>query len=197
MNQFSAWLPSRRQLQQHLARLVDTLEGLLQRLRESIARTVGEAVANAVHEVTRRLSPVLGTAPARSGWHEREVAGTTHMNPNGTTGRLMPRTATGTTMRESARDARVALASCHVGRLPDRGLVVGPASGPPSALCSTTLGPDRGPGQLRRWAIRGRRPGRHRRRAAAPARPDRSGRHQRHGAGAMTAILKTTRPRLP
>ena len=52
MSQFTRWLPSRRQLQQHLARLVDTLEALVQRLRESIARTVGEAVTNAVHEVT-------------------------------------------------------------------------------------------------------------------------------------------------
>ena len=72
MSQFSTWLPSRRQLQQHLARLVDTLEGLLQRLRESIARTVGEAVANAVHEIIHRISQVAGTAPARPHWQERE-----------------------------------------------------------------------------------------------------------------------------
>ena len=72
MSQISHWLPSRRQLQQHLARLVDTLEALVQRLRESIARTVGEAVANAVHEVTRRLSRSAPDAPARSGWAERE-----------------------------------------------------------------------------------------------------------------------------
>ena len=72
MSQFTHWLPSRRQLQQHLARLVDTLEALVQRLRESIARTVGEAVANAVHEVTRRLGRSAPEAPARSGWAERE-----------------------------------------------------------------------------------------------------------------------------
>ena len=72
MSQFSAWLPSRRQLQQHLARLVDTLEALFQRLRESIARTVGEAVANAVHEITRRLSPPSLDPRERSGWHRRE-----------------------------------------------------------------------------------------------------------------------------
>jgi len=71
MSQFSAWLPSRRQLQQHLARLVDTLEALVQRLRESIARTVGEAVANAVHEVTQRLGRSAPEIPARSGWHQR------------------------------------------------------------------------------------------------------------------------------
>ena len=65
MSQFSTWLPSRRQLQQHLARLVDTLEALVQRLRESIARTVGEAVANAVHEVTHRLEPAAPEAPQR------------------------------------------------------------------------------------------------------------------------------------
>ena len=73
MSQFSAWLPTRRQLQQHLARLVDTLEALVQRLRESIARTVGEAVANAVHEVTQRLGRSAPQAPARSGWAEREA----------------------------------------------------------------------------------------------------------------------------
>jgi len=72
MNRYSAWLPSRRQLQQHLARLIDTLETLMQRLRESIARTVGEAVANAVHEVTRRLSPSSLDPRERSGWHQRE-----------------------------------------------------------------------------------------------------------------------------
>ena len=72
MNRYSAWLPSRRQLQQHLARLVDSLEALVQRLRESIARTVGEAVANAVHEVTRCLSRSAPDAPARSGWAARE-----------------------------------------------------------------------------------------------------------------------------
>ena len=72
MNRYSAWLPSRRQLQQHLARLVDSLEGLVQRLRESIARTVGEAVANAVHEITRRLSPASLDPRERSGWHRRE-----------------------------------------------------------------------------------------------------------------------------
>ena len=72
MSQFSAWLPSRRQLQRHLARLVDSLEGVLQRLRESIARTVGEAVANAVHEIIHRLSQVPGNAPARPSWQERE-----------------------------------------------------------------------------------------------------------------------------
>ena len=72
MNQFSAWLPSRQQLQRHLARLVDTLEGLLQRLRESVARTVGEAVANAVHEIIHRISQVPGTAPGRSCRQERE-----------------------------------------------------------------------------------------------------------------------------
>ena len=72
MSQFSTWLPSRRQLQQHLARLVDTLEALVQRLRESIARTVGEAVAAAVHEVTRRLGHSGPEAPPRSAWAERE-----------------------------------------------------------------------------------------------------------------------------
>ena len=72
MSQFTRWLPSRRQLQQHLARLVDTLEALVQRLRESIARTVGEAVASAVHEVTRRLSPPSLDPRERSGWHRRE-----------------------------------------------------------------------------------------------------------------------------
>ena len=71
MNQFSAWLPSRRQLQQHLARLVDTLEALVQRLRESIARTVGEAVANAVHEITQRLGHSAPNS-ARSAWADRE-----------------------------------------------------------------------------------------------------------------------------
>ena len=188
MSQFSAWLPSRRQLQQHLARLVDTLEALVQRLRESIARTVGEAVANAVHEVTRRLSPPSLDPRERSGWHRRESWDDANMNPNGTTGRLMPGTATGMTMhREFARDARLALASCHVGRLPDRGLVVGPASRPLSRPHFHQPGPDRGPGQLRRRANRWRRPGRHRRRVAALARPDRSGRQQRHGAGPLTA----------
>ena len=71
MSQFSAWLPSRRQLQQHLARLVDTLEALVQRLRESIARTVGEAVANAVHEITLRLGHSAPNS-ARSAWADRE-----------------------------------------------------------------------------------------------------------------------------
>jgi hypothetical protein len=75
MSQISHWLPSRRQLQQHLARLVDTLEALVQRLRESIARTVGEAVANAVHEVTHRLSRLPRHAPARPSWQEREPSG--------------------------------------------------------------------------------------------------------------------------
>ena len=72
MSVISPWLPSRRQLQQHLARLVDTLEALVQRLRESIARTVGEAVASAVHEVTRRLGHFGPDTPARSAWAERE-----------------------------------------------------------------------------------------------------------------------------
>ena len=63
MSQFSAWLPSRRQLQRHVARLVDSLESLLQRLRESIARTIGEAVANAVHEVTQPLGPLRAADP--------------------------------------------------------------------------------------------------------------------------------------
>jgi hypothetical protein len=72
MSQFTRWLPSRRQLQQHLARLVDTLEALVQRLRESIARTVGEAVANAVHEVTYLLIRSSPDAPARSGQPARE-----------------------------------------------------------------------------------------------------------------------------
>ena len=72
MSQISTWLPSRRQLQQHLARLVDTLEALVQRLRESIARTVGKAVANAVHEVTHRMSQLPRTAPARPYGRERE-----------------------------------------------------------------------------------------------------------------------------
>ena len=75
MSQISRWLPSRRQLQQHLARLVDTLEALVQRLRESIARTVGEAVASAVHEVTRRLGHSGPDAPPRSAWADRESWG--------------------------------------------------------------------------------------------------------------------------
>ena len=65
MTPFCTWLPSRRLLQQNLARLVDTLEALVQRLRDSISRTVGEAVANAVHEVTHRLT--ASHAPLRHG----------------------------------------------------------------------------------------------------------------------------------
>ena len=106
MSQFSAWLPSRRQLQQHLARLVDTLEALVQRLRESIARTVGEAVANAVHEITHRLSPAAAERPGAVRLATSANRGTTGMNPNGTTDRLMPRTATGTTMCREFRPRR-------------------------------------------------------------------------------------------
>ena len=47
-------------------------ESLLQRLRESIARTVGEAVANAVHEIIHRLSQVPGSDPAQPYRQERE-----------------------------------------------------------------------------------------------------------------------------
>ena len=105
MSQFSTWLPSRRQLQQHLARLVDTLEALVQRLRESIARTVGEAVANAVHEVTQRLGrsrrrPRRG--PAGTGANR----GTIRMSLNGTTARLTTGTATGMTRRPKVRSWR-------------------------------------------------------------------------------------------
>jgi len=56
MSPSTGWQPSRRQLQKYLACLVDTLEALVERLRESIARSVGEAVANVVHEVTLILT---------------------------------------------------------------------------------------------------------------------------------------------
>ena len=63
----------------HLSRLIETLEGVIARLRESLARTVGEAVANAFHDLTCRLtgsSPPSRSPPSwdddrtYSGWDE-------------------------------------------------------------------------------------------------------------------------------
>ena len=192
MSRFSAWLPSRRQLQQHLARLVDTLEALVQRLRESIARTVGEAVANAVHEVTRRLSPASLDPRERSGWNRRESWEDDRHYSEWDDG---PAYASDRYRDDDATDsspdvARIALAPCPGRGLPDRCLVAGPASRPLSRAHVNQPGVDRGPGQLRRRADRRRGPGRHWRRFVALARSDRSSCHQRQRLGA-DHILKS------
>ena len=185
-SQFSAWLPTRRQLQQHLARLVDTLEALVQRLRESIARTVGEAVANAVHEVTHRLGRSAPQAPARSGWAEREAWEDDRHYSEWDDGPAYARDRYRDNDREFARVARLALAPCHGGRVPDCGVVAGPASRPLSRVDFHRSGPDRCSGQLHCRADRRRRAGRHRRGDAALARPDRGSRHKRQRLGTLT-----------
>ena len=83
MNQFSAWLPSRRQLQRSPCPSGRYSRRCAPTSPESIARTIGEAVANAVHEIIHRLSPSarIRSRPALPGQSGNRHPGTIRMKP--------------------------------------------------------------------------------------------------------------------